>query len=116
MNAKPVLLLAFANDREDHVRYLRNLPQETRLLRDAIQPAEQSGLCELVVRTNATADDIFKVFQDPAYRNRIAVFHFGGHANGYELLLESAQGCAAGADAGGSPGFWDSRPDYSWCS
>jgi len=53
-----------------------------------LEPAEQAGLCEVVVRKNCKAGDIFKVFQDPKYRNRIAIFHYGGHANGYQLLLE----------------------------
>ena len=86
---KPVIFLAFANDRDDTVGYLRNLPDEARRLRDVLQPAAQAGLCEVVVRSNSTAGDIFKVFQDPKYRNRIAILHYGGHANGYQLLLES---------------------------
>ena len=102
---KPVIFLAFANDRDDNVGYLRNLPNEARRLRDALDSAEQAGLCEVVVRSNSTATDIFKVFQDPKYRNRIAIFHYGGHANGYQLLLESAAGQSAAADAGGLAKF-----------
>ena len=102
---KPVIFLAFANDRDDTVGYLRNLPDEARRLRDVLQPAAQAGLCEVVVRSNSTAGDIFKVFQDPKYRNRIAILHYGGHANGYQLLLESAAGQVAAADAGGLAAF-----------
>ncbi|MCA9046877.1 MAG: hypothetical protein KDA69_21280, partial [Planctomycetaceae bacterium] len=94
-STRPVIFLAFANDRADAVRYLRNLPEEARQLTAALQPAEQAGLCEVVVRANCTAGDIFEVFQDPRYRNRIAIFHYGGHANGYQLLLESTDGQAA---------------------
>ncbi len=104
-NNKPVVFLAFANDRDDQVGYLRNLPEETRRLRDVLRPAEQAGLCQLVIRSNCTADDIFKVFQDPEIRDRVAIFHYGGHANGYQLLLESASGNAAAADAGGLAAF-----------
>ncbi|MBL8889273.1 MAG: CHAT domain-containing protein [Planctomycetaceae bacterium] len=102
---KPVIFLAFANDRDDHVDYLRNLPEETRRLRSVLERAEQAGLCEVVVRTNCTADDIFRVFQDAKYRNRIAIFHYGGHANGYQLLLESADGRTATASAGALAAF-----------
>ena len=35
----------------------------------------------------------------------MAIFHFGGHANGYQLLLESAAGKPAAADAGGLAAF-----------
>ena len=101
----PVVFLAFANDRDDTVGYLRNLPEETRRLRDVLEPAERAGLCEVVVRSNCTAADIFKVFQDSKYRHRIAIFHYGGHANGYQLLLESADGKTATVhgDASTSP-------------
>lgn len=102
----PVIFLAFANDRDDTVNYLRNLPEEARHIREPLQRARRDGLCELVEVANATADDIFRVFQDPENRDRIAVFHFGGHANGYQLLLESADGSPQLADAGGLATFF----------
>lgn len=102
---RPVIFLAFANDHDDTVGYLRNLPDEARRLRGVLKSAEQHGLCEVVVRTNSTAGDIFEVFQDRKYRNRIAILHSGGHANGYQLLLETARGHSAGADAGGLAAF-----------
>lgn len=98
---KPVILLTFANDRLEGVGYLRNLPEEARRLRAAVEPAESAGLCELVVRQNATAADILDALQDRRYRDRVAVFHYGGHADGYRLLLESAAGRIAAADAAG---------------
>jgi hypothetical protein len=91
---KPVIFLAFANDRLDQARYLRNLPLEHDQLREALRPAEQLGLCEVVERANASTKHLFDVFQDRRYRDRIAVFHYGGHADGYQLLLE--QGTAHG--------------------
>ena len=75
------------------------MADEARRLREVLGRAEQADLCEVVVRANSTAGDIFKVFQDPKYRNRIAVFHYGGHANGYQLLLESAAADAEGLAA-----------------
>ena len=102
---KPVILLTFANDRLEGVGYLRNLPEEARRLRAALEPAEAAGLCELVVRQNATAADVLDVLQDGRYRDRVAIFHFGGHADGYRLLLESAAGRIAAADAAGLAAF-----------
>lgn len=102
---KPIIFLAFANDRDDAVGYLRNLPEEARRLCEVLDTAEKAGLCEVVVRSNRTSDNIFKVFQDSRYRNRIAIFHYGGHASGYQLLLESAAGQVAMADAGGFAAF-----------
>ncbi|MGZ0167943.1 MAG: hypothetical protein ACKVHE_00140 [Planctomycetales bacterium] len=103
---KPVIVLAFANDRDDDDNYLRNIPEEARQIREPLQQARRDGLCEIVELANATADGIFRVFQEPEYRNRIAVFHYGGHANGYQLLLESASGSPHAADAGGLAVFF----------
>lgn len=104
--SKPIIFLAFANDRDDTVNYLRNLPEEARQIREPLQRARRDGLCEVIEVANATADDIFRVFQDPEYRDRIAVFHYGGHANGYQLLLESASGSAHAVNAGGLAAFF----------
>lgn len=100
---KPVVFLAFANEQQTKTAYLRNLPEEGRRLRATLEKAQAAGLCELVVRTNATLDEILAVFRE--HRNRIAVFHYGGHASGYALLLESATGEATVAGAGGLATF-----------
>jgi hypothetical protein len=60
----------------------------------ALDQAESAGVCELKDLSNATIGEIFDVFQKQRYRNRIAIFHFGGHAHSYELLLETAEGQA----------------------
>ena len=90
VNAKPVIFLAFAQDREHKVGYLRNLPTELDGIRKALQKARQADLCEVVERANTTIDNIIDVFQE--YQDRVAIFHYGGHAGSYELLLESASG------------------------
>ncbi len=105
-NPRPaVIFLAFANDREDRARYLRNLPKEQRRIRDAIAPAVEAGHCEVVERNNATVDDVFDVLQDPRYRDRVAVFHYGGHAGPAELVLETPTGGTELAHAGGLAAF-----------
>jgi hypothetical protein len=102
---KPVIFHAFANERNDQVSYLRNLPEEARNIRQALDIAKRNGLCDVVERSNASLQDILDVFQDPLYHNRIAVFHYGGHANGYQLLLESAEGSGKAAHARGLAAF-----------
>jgi len=99
------VFFAFANDRSGSARYLRNLPEEQRHVREAMEPAVEAGLCDVVERSNATVDEVLDVFQHPDYRDRIAVFHFGGHAGSAELLMESASGAAAVAHAGGLARF-----------
>jgi hypothetical protein len=92
LNQKPIIFLAFANDRVDNVAYLRNLPKELRGIREELDKAKKAGLCEVIERANAAIEDIINVFQDAAYKNRITIFHYGGHANSYQLLLESLSG------------------------
>lgn len=96
-NLKPVIFLAFANDRVDDTAYLRNLSKELNGIRNVLKKAEQHGLCELVERSNATIENIWDVFQDDRYHDRIAMFHYGGHASSYQLLLETIEGGYAAA-------------------
>jgi len=104
-NTKPVIFLAFANDREGKTGYLRNLPEEARQVHAVLDAAAKAGLCEVVMQQNVTIDTVLDTFQDARYRDRIAIFHYGGHAESYELLLETAEGKSAAADAGGMAAF-----------
>ncbi len=87
MSHLPVIFLAFANDKVETARYLRNLPKELEGIRKSLYKAQQAGLCEVVERANATVENLIDVFQE--YQERVCVFHYGGHADGYRLLLES---------------------------
>ena len=102
---KPVIFLSFADVRDDTIPYLRNLPEEQRQVRVALERARSAGLCEIIERSNATINEILDVFQHPEYRNRIAIFHYGGHVNGFQLLLESPEGKTSPAYAGGFAEF-----------
>ncbi len=87
----PVIFLAFANERETESRYLRGLAKEQAQIREALEPAQEAGLCEVVVESNATLEVILNTFQKSRYQDRIGIFHFAGHADGYQLLLESLE-------------------------
>ncbi|MCU0450872.1 MAG: CHAT domain-containing protein [Bernardetiaceae bacterium] len=91
---KPVIFIGFANDQQEAARYLRNLPKELAGLRKALQKAEQAGLCQVVERANLSAENLVDVFQE--YGERVCVFHYGGHADGYQLLLEDFSGSQGG--------------------
>jgi hypothetical protein len=106
---RPVIFLAFANDRSVGGGYLRNLPEEARRLRKALDPAERAGLCEVVVLQNVMAADVLDTLQDARYRDRVGIFHYGGHAGGFGLLLESALGEPVVASAGGLAAFLGRR-------
>jgi hypothetical protein len=106
--AKPVLLLTFASELAGVTLPL--LAEETRRLRAALRPAEDAGLCEVVVRQSVTLADILNVFHDPRYHGRITLFHFAGHADAYDLLLTDAQGNEKTADAKGFAAFLAEQP------
>ncbi len=102
----PVILLAFANDKENSgAGYLRGLTRERNAIRDALAKAEDNGLCQVLVEPDATVDRLFDIFQNSQYRDRIALFHYGGHAESYALLLESAAGGKAIAHSEGLVSF-----------
>ena len=98
-DTRPVLFFAFANERDDRVRYLRNLPSEASGLRATLDGPRSGERWEVVERTNATLEQVLDVFQDRRYRGRIVVFHFGGHAESDELMLESPEGSGVTARA-----------------
>jgi WD40 repeat protein len=87
-NKKPVLLFAFANERQKDTTFLRALSDERRAIEAALASAERDKLCEVKMLPNATLKELLNVFQDNRYRDRIAVFHYGGHAGSFDLLLE----------------------------
>ena len=101
-STKPVIFLAFANSSANP---LPNLAEEYHRLEAIGKQAAEKGHCELVVAPYATVDDILGTFQNARYSGRIALFHYAGHADSYELLLQGADGRPAVADAGGLAAF-----------
>ena len=95
----PVIFLAFANEQHEG-RYLSKIIEEYKQLYGILRAiasnesarSSEEMLCELVVRQNVTIGEIIDVFQNPLYKDRIAIFHYGGHADGYQLLLEGKDG------------------------
>ena len=84
-----VVFFAFANDRVEHARYLRNLPEEQRRVRAAMAMAEKAGLCEIVERANATADEVLDVFQNPRYgRARLARWRAAAFRSSFRMEHE----------------------------
>ena len=53
----------------------------------------------------------WSVFQDDAYSGRIRIFHFSGHADGYQLLLESIKGDQSLAHGEGLVSFLKRRKE-----
>src|SRR5262249_42681706 len=61
-------------------------------------------LCEPELVVNATLDDIDRVFEK--HKQRVAIFHYGGHADEDCLLLASSSARARETDLRGLLGFW----------
>lgn len=88
----PVIFLAYANDRIAPERYLRNLVSEVRTIRRLLEH-KVSPPYQVIVRGNATIQDIEEVFE--RNEGRVVLFHYAGHANDVQLMLESETGTGA---------------------
>ena len=86
----PVILLAFANDRQG--AFLRNISLEQQAITDALGPAENKGWVKVKVLPAASIQRVIDAFLE--YKDRIVLFHYGGHADGESLLLSSGENAA----------------------
>jgi hypothetical protein len=102
----PIIVLAFANEQEGR-QYLRDLPEELRQVQGILEGAARNGLCRVVVRPNCTLEQLFAVLTED--RDRVAILHFGGHADSGRLLLESSGAAGAPAHAEGLAAFLGQR-------
>ena len=87
-NAVPIILLAFANDRQG--QFLRSIAAEQQAISTSLRETERAGRCDVVSLPNAGVSDIIRVFQEE--RGRVRIFHYGGHADGDQLHLNSSSG------------------------
>ncbi|MEO0897250.1 MAG: CHAT domain-containing protein [Bacteroidota bacterium] len=83
--ADPVFFLAYANDRSDPDRYLRNLVNEVRAIRAAMEDKIIPPY-RIELRPNATLNDIIDVFD--RYGKQVRMFHYAGHADSLRLMFE----------------------------
>jgi hypothetical protein len=93
----PVVILAFSNDRDD---YLQMIVRERKAIARALQDYDDKGYIKVVKEENTSIADVFDLCT--RYANRVAIFHYGGHASGTQLQLEAA-GQADLANAVGLP-------------
>ncbi len=91
MAQRPVIFLAFANNLDSHLDTLRS---ESRGLDRALYPLHDKQFLELHVREGADIQDVFTGFN--RFNHRVAIFHYGGHANGTHLHLEGETADASG--------------------
>ncbi|MEO1451336.1 MAG: CHAT domain-containing protein, partial [Bacteroidota bacterium] len=106
VSRSPVIFLAYANDRVEPERYLRDLVNEVRQIRQHLEAAAVPPY-EIVIRPNATLDDIMGVFSQ--YEGRVQVFHYAGHADSLQIMLEANDGQQAPVGIDGFSKYLGSR-------
>jgi hypothetical protein len=84
---KPFIVLAFANDKDN---YLPMIVRESKNIYKTLQTHHDNGYVQVHKEENTSVGDIFELFN--RYRERIAIFHYGGHAGGTHLQLETGTG------------------------
>ena len=92
----PVVILAFANDPDE---YLKNIRRERANLFASLRDLNDRRLIDVYKEEETSIDHFFELFT--RYADRVAVLHYGGHASGTSLQLESAAGTAETAHAAG---------------
>lgn len=93
---KPVIVLAFANDKDN---YLPMISRERKNIFKSLQTHHDNNYVQVHKEESTSVEDIFELFN--RYRDRIAIFHYGGHAGGTHLQLETAAGESQPAHAQG---------------
>lgn len=106
----PVAFLAFAGVAVENYLPLPRLADEAAQLRTIFKDAERAGKCKLEIIENITLTQILDTFQDPDLHGRIAIFHFAGHADSYELLMEEVNRKNLLVHAGGLAEFLAEQP------
>ena len=77
---QPVIFLAFANDKDDH---LPLLDEERKVINGHLLPLANQQYLQLVIEPSATTIDISRYVTD--LKDRINIFHYGGHAGSQEI-------------------------------
>lgn len=80
----PIIFLTFANDPDAHLALLK---EESRRLWSALEELDRKEYLKLIREESAQVKDIFAAFTKN--KDRIAVFHYAGHAAGTHLVLEA---------------------------
>ncbi len=87
----PVIFLAFANDADDHLALLE---EERKFVSGYLLPLANEQYFQLYVEATANRTDLSNNISE--FKDRVAVFHYAGHASGKRLVLEDGS-----VDAGG---------------
>ncbi len=101
----PAILFAFADDRRQSGRKLRQLGKESKQVLGSLDTPATSHLWDILPIHDVTLESLLKTLQDPRYKDRIVGFHFAGHAGSYELLFQDSDGAPTAVHAAGLAGL-----------
>jgi len=91
MMKPPVIFLAFANAQD---RHLALLDEERRIVTGHLTPLASEQFFQIHTEPAATAKDLTRYIAE--FKDRIAVFHYGGHAGVEQIFLTDVAANAAG--------------------
>jgi len=106
--SNPVIVLAFANDQD---KYLEMIRRERKNVFKALQSYHDQGYVQVHKEESTAIKDIFDLFN--RYTDRIAIFHYGGHASGTHLQLRLSLVKPKWQTLPGWRNCWDSKKHYS---
>lgn len=89
--SKPVVYLAFANDKDGHLALLK---EESRQLMSTLSALHDKQAIEVYRDESTKVQDLINSFN--RFDGRMAIFHYGGHAGGTGLELEKGGAHAKG--------------------
>lgn len=92
MNQAPIIFTAFANNSDEG--HLACLKDESSQIKNALLPLEEKDFIKLEREESMELSELYKVLL--TYKDRVAIFHFAGHAGGTGVLLESGHAQIAG--------------------
>ena len=78
----PVILITFANAKPP---YLKALVEERKSIKNIFISLDARGVLQVIPESDTTTKDIALYLSN--YRERLIIFHFGGHANADQLFL-----------------------------
>ena len=87
----PVVFLAFANDADAHLDLLK---AESKEVLGALRDLDRQDFVKVHREESADVQEIFDALV--SFKDRVAVFHYGGHADGMTLRLEGGAAHALG--------------------
>ena len=90
MKKKPVIFLSFANDSENSNTFLKELEPEKEALQDIL--VGEDGANDYLPYIAPTSEPAHLVKHLNKFYERVVIFHFSGHSNGDELILDALEG------------------------